>query len=406
MKVMFVTNEYPPYIYGGAGVHVEYLSKELAKLMEVEVRSFHDQHYQDGNLKVDGTTPDASLFKACPKELASPLKAFYEGLVFAGEDMTTDIAHCHTWYAHFAGILAKMLYGIPLVITVHSLEPLRPWKREQLGRGYDVSSWVEKTALEMADSVIAVSQSTKDDILRLFPKIDPAKVSIIYNGIDVNQYNEVENTEVLQKFGIRTDKPYVLFVGRMTRQKGLLYLLKAASKLDPEAQLVLCAGDADTPEMKAELEGMVNSLKQVRSGIVWIPEMVSREEAIALYSQATVFCCPSIYEPFGIINLEAMACNTPVVASAVGGIKEVVVNGETGFLIDADLSDEAPHDPKDGDAFAQRLADAINILIRDPSLAKKMGQAGRQRVEKYFSWQSIALQTKELYAKLIENNKK
>lgn len=406
MKALFITNEYPPYIYGGAGVHVEYLSKELAKLMQVEVRSFHDQKLEEGNLTVDGTTPDASLFQACPKELASPLKAFYEGLVFAGKGMDADVAHCHTWYAHFAGLLAKMLYGIPLVVTVHSLEPLRPWKREQLGRGYDVSSWVEKTALEMADAVIAVSTSTREDVLRLFPKIDPDKVSIIYNGIDVNQYKEIEDTAVLQKFGIRTDKPYVLFVGRMTRQKGLLYLLKAASKLDPEAQLVLCAGDADTPEMKAELEGMVASLKQIRSGVVWIPEMVSREEAIALYSQATVFCCPSIYEPFGIINLEAMACSTPVVASAVGGIKEVVVDGETGFLVDPELSDKPPHDPKDAEDFAARLAEKINLLIRDPALAKKMGQAGRLRVEKQFSWQSIARQTKELYAKLIEANKK
>lgn len=406
MKALFITNEYPPYIYGGAGVHVEYLSKELAKLMQVEVRSFHDQKLEDGNLVVEGTTPDASLFQACPKELASPLKAFYEGLVFAGKGMDADVAHCHTWYAHFAGLLAKMLYGIPLVVTVHSLEPLRPWKREQLGRGYDVSSWVEKTALEMADAVIAVSTSTREDVLRLFPKIDPDKVSIIYNGIDVNQYKEVEDTAVLQKFGIRTDKPYVLFVGRMTRQKGLLYLLKAAAKLDPDAQLVLCAGDADTPEMKAELEGMVASLKQIRSGVVWIPEMVSREEAIALYSQAAVFCCPSIYEPFGIINLEAMACSTPVVASAVGGITEVVVDGETGFLVDPELSDEPPHDPKDADAFASRLAEKINLLIQDPALAKKMGQAGRLRVEKQFSWQSIARQTKDLYAKLIEANKK
>ena len=406
MKALFITNEYPPHIYGGAGVHVEYLSKELAKLMQVEVRSFHDQKLEEGNLVVDGTTPDASLFQACPKELASPLKAFYEGLVFAGKGMDADVAHCHTWYAHFAGLLAKMLYGIPLVVTVHSLEPLRPWKREQLGRGYDVSSWVEKTALEMADAVIAVSTSTREDVLRLFPKIDPDKVSIIYNGIDVNQYKEIENTAVLQKFGIRTDKPYVLFVGRMTRQKGLLYLLKAASKLDPDAQLVLCAGDADTPEMKAELEGMVDSLKQIRSGVVWIPEMVSREEAIALYSQAAVFCCPSIYEPFGIINLEAMACSTPVVASAVGGIKEVVVDGETGFLVDPELSDKPPHDPSNPEDFAARLAEKINLLIRDPSLAKKMGQAGRLRVEKQFSWQSIARQTKELYAKLIEANKK
>ena len=401
MKVMFVTNEYPPHIYGGAGVHVEYLSKELAKLMEVEVRSFHDQHSKDGNLSVNGTTPDASLFKGCPKELTSPLKAFYNGLVFSGEGIDADIAHCHTWYAHFAGILAKMLYGIPLVVTVHSLEPLRPWKREQLGRGYDVSSWVEKTALEMADAIIAVSQSTKDDILRLFPKVDPSRVKIIYNGIDVNQYKEVEETEVLNKYGIRTDKPYVLFVGRMTRQKGLLYLLKAAGKIDSDTQLVLCAGDADTPEMKEELEGLVNSVKQSRTDVIWIPEMLSREETIALYSQAAVFCCPSIYEPFGIINLEAMACSTPVVASAVGGIKEVVVDGETGYLVDPDLSEEPPQDPKDGEVFASRLAESINKLIRDPLLAKKMGQAGRQRVEKLFSWQSIALQTKELYQQLL-----
>ena len=295
-----------------------------------------------------------------------------------------------------------MLYGIPLVVTVHSLEPLRPWKREQLGRGYDVSGWVEKTALEMADAVVAVSQSTKDDVLRLFPKIDPARVSIIYNGIDVNQYHEVEDASVLQKYGIRTDKPYVLFVGRMTRQKGLLYLLKAAAKLDADAQLVLCAGDADTPEMKAELEGLVASLKQSRSDVVWIPGMLSREETIALYSQAAVFCCPSIYEPFGIINLEAMACGTPVVASAVGGIKEVVVHGETGYLVDPELSDVAPHDPVDPDGFAQRLADAMNGLIRDPVAAKKMGQAGRRRVEKYFSWQSIAHQTKDLYQKILD----
>ena len=219
----------------------------------------------------------------------------------------------------------------------------------------------------------------------------------------MNQYHEVEDEDVLQKYGIRTDKPYILFVGRMTRQKGLLYLLKAAAKLDTDAQLVLCAGDADTPEMKAELEGLVASLKQSRSGVVWIPEMLSREETIALYSQAAVFCCPSIYEPFGIINLEAMACGTPVVASAVGGIKEVVVDGETGFLVDPELSDKAPHDPVDGEAFAERLAESINTLIRDPSLAKKMGQAGRLRVEKLFSWQSIAYQTKELYKKLLEN---
>lgn len=407
MKVMFVTKEYPPHIYGGAGVHVEYLSKELSRIMDVEVRCFfEDANGKKDNIDIAGIKPNRDLFKDCPQQLVSPLEAAYDALAFAGKNVTADIVHCHTWYAHFAGIVAKLLYGIPLVVTVHSLEPLRPWKREQLGRGYDMSSWVEKTALEMADAVIAVSTSTKEDVMRLFPRIDEKKISIIYNGIDINQYKEVEDHAVLSKYGIRADKPYVLFVGRMTRQKGLKYLLKAAKKVDEDAQIVLCAGEADTPEMKAELEGMVEELKKTRSNVVWIPTMISREEAIALYSQATVFCCPSIYEPFGIINLEAMACSTPVVASAVGGIKEVVVDGETGYLIEPELSDKFPYDPVDGDAFGDRLADGINKLIRDPALAKKMGQAGRLRVEKHFSWQSIALQTKELYAKLIEQNKK
>ena len=400
MRIMFMTNEYPPNIYGGAGVHVEYLSKELAKIAEVEVRSFHDQSFVDGHLTVRGTKVDSGQFAGCPVPLISPLRALSTGLAFNGQGINADIVHCHTWYAHFGGILAKLLYGTPLVVTVHSLEPLRPWKREQIGRGYELSSWVEKTALEMADAVIAVSKSTSDDVLKLFD-VDPKKIHVIANGIDTDEYRHVKRPDVLTRFGIDYGGPYVLFVGRMTRQKGLLYLLRAIDQIDPQVQIVLCAGESDTPALQAELEGMVSELQSRRPGIIWIPEMVERSTTIALYSHAAVFCCPSIYEPFGIINLEAMACGTPVVGSAVGGIPEVVVDGETGILVDVGLSDRPPHDPTDADAFVARLADGINRLALDQDLARQMGEAGRQRVIDHFSWRSIANQTLALYKTLI-----
>lgn len=407
MRVMYMTNEYPPHIYGGAGVHVEYLSKEMAQLagVKVEVRSFQEQQetLAQGKLVINGTKVDSSVFAGCPKELLSPLKAFYTGLVFNGQGIDADLVHCHTWYAHFGGLMAKILYGIPLVITVHSLEPLRPWKREQLGRGYDLSSWIEKTALENADAVIAVSKSTKDDVLKYFPQIDPSKIAVIYNGIDVNEYKPTLDQTILEKYGINPHKPFVLFVGRMTRQKGFYYLLKAAPYLNQELQLVLCAGDADTPAMQQELETMVHELQQKREGVIWIPEMVSRPTAICFYSHAQVFCCPSIYEPFGIINLEAMACGTPVVGSAVGGIKEVVVDGETGYLIDPELASEPPHDPKNAELFAQKMAAAINKIADDKVLAKTLGANGRKRVEAIFSWQGIAKKTCSLYENLIKN---
>ncbi|MBF0561510.1 MAG: glycogen synthase [Alphaproteobacteria bacterium] len=399
MRVMLMTNEYPPNIYGGAGVHVEYLSRELAKLTPVEVRSFQEQDFTPGQLRVLGTKFDGSGFAGCPKELLSPLKALATGLAFNGQGINADVVHCHTWYAQFGGILAKILYGIPLVITVHSLEPLRPWKREQIGRGYDLSSWIEKTALEMADAVIAVSKSTREDILRLF-NVDPERVPVLPNGIDTDEYQKVENRAVLDQYGIDPAKPYVLFVGRMTRQKGLYYLLQAIPQLDANIQVVLCAGESDTPELQRELEAMVAGLKSHRPGIIWIPEMVKRQTTIALYSQAAVFCCPSIYEPFGIINLEAMACNTPVVGSKVGGIAEVVVDGETGFLIDAKLSDKMPHDPTDPDGFAAAMAEAINRLARNPALRDAMGAKGRERVLQNYSWTSIAHQTLALYKSL------
>ncbi len=400
MRALFLTNEYPPNIYGGAGVHVEYLSKELAKLIPLEVRSFHEQAFTEGQLTVQGTKIDGSAYAGGPKGFVSPLKALSTCLSFNGQGIDADLVHCHTWYTHFGGILAKLLYGVPFVLTVHSLEPLRPWKREQLGRGYDLSSWVERTALTMADAVVAVSRSTRDDVLRLFD-VAPERVPIIPNGIDVDEYKAVEAPDVMDRFGIDRARPYVLFVGRMTRQKGLLYLLKAIEGLNPAMQVVLCAGESDTPELQRELEGMVADLRGRREGIVWIPEMVSRQTTIALYSHATVFCCPSIYEPFGIINLEAMACNTPVVGSAVGGITEVVVDGETGFLVDAGLSPEPPFDPSDGDGFAGRMAEAINRFAAAPELSREMGAKGRARVEEIYSWSSIAAQTLTLYEKLV-----
>ena len=399
MRIMVMTNEYPPHIYGGAGVHVEYLSKELAKLASVEVRSFHDQAYVEGGLAVRGTKIETTHFAGCPVPFVSPLKALATCLAFNGQGIDADVVHCHTWYAQFGGILAKILYGIPLVITTHSLEPLRPWKQEQIGRGYELSKWVEKTAIEMADAVVAVSSSTRDDVLRLFD-VDAAKVHVILNGVDTEEYKPVNKPDMLVPLGIDVDRPFVLFVGRMTRQKGLYYLLKAVDYIDPAIQIVLCAGDSDTPSLQEELEAMVSDLRSRREGVVWIPEMVSRRTTVALYSHATVFCCPSIYEPFGIINLEAMACGTPVVATAVGGIPEVVADGETGFLIDAKLSAVPPHDPSDADGLARALADAINRFGADPELKRRMGDAGRRRVVEQFSWEKIAKQTLALYESL------
>lgn len=399
MRIMVMTNEFPPHVYGGAGVHVEYLSKELAKLASVEVRSFHDQAYVEGGLTVRGTKIETSHFGGCPVPFVSPLKALATCLAFNGQGIDADVVHCHTWYAQFGGILAKILYGVPLVITTHSLEPLRPWKHEQIGRGYELSKWVEKSAIEMADAVVAVSSSTRDDVLRLFD-VNPAKVHVILNGVDTEEYKPVKKPQVLVPLGIDVDRPFVLFVGRMTRQKGLYYLLKAIDFIDPKIQIVLCAGGSDTPSLQEELESLVMDLRSRREGVVWIPEMVSRRTTVALYSHATVFCCPSIYEPFGIINLEAMACGTPVVATAVGGIPEVVADGETGFLIDAGLSQVPPHDPSDADGLARSLADAINRFGADPDLKRRMGEAGRRRVVEQFSWETIARQTLALYESL------
>ncbi len=398
VKVLFLTNEYPPHIYGGAGVHVGYLSRELAKTMAVEVRCFGDQRIEDGNLRVIGFELDMANF-TCPRRLRSAFGAVRRCTDFNTMNIDADVVHCHTWYSHFGGILAKKNYGLPLVITVHSLEPLRPWKREQLAGGYDFSLWVEKTALEMADAIIAVSKATKQDTERLF-EVDPARVHVIHNGIDLNQYRRIDAVGALQHYGIDPLKPYVLFVGRIARQKGLHHFLRAIDFMDRDFQVVLCAAVPDTPELAQEVETAMERARGQRNGIIWINEMVDQQATCELYSHAAVFVCPSIYEPFGIINLEAMACETAVVASAVGGIEEVVVEGETGFLIPIEQMKESPFEAINPEKFARDIATRVNELMKDPGLRERFGKAGRKRAEEYFGWRAIAEKTKALYETL------
>ena len=399
MKTLFFTREFPPYVYGGAGVHVEYLAAELSKLMKVEIRSFGDQNTSEGNLTVKGFPYENPLFDSTDSKLKAVFQTLNTGLLMNTDFIDADIVHCHTWYSHFAGIVAKLCYGIPLVITTHSLEPLRPWKREQLGRGYDASTWIEKTAIEMADALIAVSEETKEDVLKYF-NVEEKKVKVIYNGINLQQYITTSESETLDEYHIDKTKPYVLFVGRITRQKGIIHLVNAIKYIDENTQIVLCAGAPDTKEIGLEMELAVNEIKKTRKNVIWIDKMLEKKQVIQLYSHAAVFCCPSIYEPFGIINIEAMACNTAVVASAVGGIKEVVVNGETGILVPVEQQTEAPFEPVNPDKFARDLADGINNVINNPTLRNSMAQKGRKRVEEYFDWISIAKQTEQLYKSL------
>ncbi len=398
MKVLFLTNEYPPHIYGGAGVHVGYLSRELAKTIAVEVRCFGNQHLEEGNLKVIGFELDTSNF-TCPKPLRSAFGAVRRCTDFNTTNIDSDLVHCHTWYSHFGGMLAKKNYGLPLVITVHSLEPLRPWKREQLAGGYEFSLWVEKTALEMADAIIAVSGATKHDIDRLF-NVDPARVHVIHNGVDLDQYRKVDSTGALKRYGIDLAKPYLLFVGRIARQKGFQHLVRAIQFMDRDFQIVLCAAAPDTPQLAEEMRVAVERAEAQRPGIIWIDEMVDQQTACEFYSHAAVFVCPSIYEPFGIINLEAMACETPVVATAVGGIKEVVVDGETGFLVPLEQMKESPFEAINPEKFARDIAQRVNELMRDRQLRERFGKAGRKRVVENFSWTAIAEKTKKLYETL------
>jgi starch synthase len=397
VKSLLLTNEYPPHIYGGAGVHVEFLSRELANLMDVEVRSFGDQKVDKPHLKVRGYPEPAGL--TAPDYLRPVFGAMGRDVAQASDNVDADVVHCHTWYTHLGGILIREGYQIPLVITVHSLEPLRPWKREQLHGGYDLSCWIEQTALGRADAVIAVSKGTREDILRVTPA-RPERVHVIHNGIDTTMYRHVADTTALRRYGIDPDRPYVLFVGRITRQKGIVHLARAVPRIDPSAQVVLCAGAPDTPEIAREMEEAVTAAERDRGGVVWIREMVPRDQVIQLYSHAAVFCVPSIYEPFGIINLEAMACGVPVVASAVGGIPEVVVEGETGVLVAVDIQ-PGQFEPVEPDRFSADLADAINRLLADPAERERMGRAGRERVEQHFAWPAIARQTADLYQSLL-----
>ncbi len=397
-KVALCTNEYPPNVYGGAGVHVEYLSRELAKLVAVEVRCFGDQDVDEGNLRVKGYGSWDEVKQNTDKRFTGALDAFARSLLMAKDTLDADVIHCHTWYTDMAGFLAKKLWGVPLVLTIHSLEPLRPWKVEQLGNGYHMSSWMEQTGIEGADAIIAVSQETRNDVLKFF-QIAPEKVHVIHNGIDLAQYRNHPATDALEQRGVDPSKPFVLFVGRITRQKGIIHLVNAIPHIDPSLQVVLCAGAPDTPEIGREMAERVAEVSAGRPNVIWIQEMLPREDVIQFYSQAAVFCCPSVYEPFGIINLEAMACETAVVASAIGGIPEVVVPDETGLLVDLPLK-PGTFDPIDPERYSRDLAAAINQVVLNPALRETMGKNGRRRVEEHFSWTAIAQRTLDLYRSL------
>ncbi|GAA0594022.1 glycogen synthase [Craurococcus roseus] len=399
-KVALFTKEYPPHVYGGAGVHVEYLAAALAKRAFVEVRCFGDQRSGDGaNPEVRGYPQWDETARNTDTRFVGAVDAYARSLAMAKDRLDADVVHCHTWYTDMAGLLASQLWGVPYVLTIHSLEPLRPWKVEQLGNAYHLSAWMERTAIERADAVIAVSRETREDVLRLFD-VPPGRVHVIHNGIDPEEYRRTEARRALDRHGIDPAKPFVLFVGRVTRQKGIMHLVNAIPRLDPDLQVVLCAGAPDTPEIGREMAEGVAAVAARRPGVVWIREMLPRPDVIQLYSHAAVFCCPSVYEPFGIINLEAMACETAVVASAVGGIPEVVVPGETGLLVDPGLK-PGTFDPADPAAFSARLADAINALARDPALRARFGANGRHRVEAHFSWDAIARSTLDLYRSLL-----
>ncbi len=399
MRALILTNEFPPEIYGGAGVHVDELTRHLRDLIELDVRTFGTAAADDPGWRVRGYPPAHDVTDADPR-LGPLFAALSRDIGMVADPVSADVVHVHTWYTHLAGILARLAYGIPLVLTVHSLEPLRPWKREQLGGGYDVSSWVERTAIETADAVIAVSQGTRADVLRLFD-VDPMRVHVIHNGIDAEFYHPDPATDALERYGVDPTVPYVLFVGRITRQKGIIHLVRAIEHLDPGIGVVLCAGQPDTPEIGREMAEGVRVAQAARPNVVWIGEMVSREAARQLYSHAAAFCCPSVYEPFGIINLEAAACETPVVASAVGGIPEVVVDGETGLLVPVELRDDDPMSPIDPDRFERNLAGAINALMADAPAREVMGKAARLRAVERFSWTAIAAQTADLYRTVV-----
>jgi len=393
MRVDLLTKEYPPEIYGGAGVHVAELVKALRADIDVTVRCFGAPR----------TEPDTFAY-GVPAELAdanATLTTLGVDLQMAQDVQGADVVHSHTWYANGAGHIAKLLHGMPHVVTAHSLEPLRPWKAEQLGGGYRVSSWIEKTAFEAADAVIAVSGGMRADILRSYPALDESRVHVVYNGIDLDRWKPVDDRDTVRALGIDPDRPSVVFVGRITRQKGLPYLLRAAALLPPEVQLVLCAGAPDTPGILAEVTELVQALQKERSGVVWIDRLLPQPELSAVLTAGTVFVCPSVYEPLGIVNLEAMACGLPVVGTATGGIPEVVADGVTGRLVPIDQLSDGTGTPTDPDVFVADLARTLTEVVSDPALAAQMGRAGRVRAEEMFSWGQIAASTREIYAGLL-----
>jgi starch synthase len=405
MRISQLTNEYPPHVYGGAGVHIEYLARELARAEggahDVQVLCFGQQDEAQGNLRVQGVEPAVQLSARDPRH-ARLLDALVRDLAMVGAVDAPDVVHCHTWYAHLAGALARPLTGARLVLTTHSLEPHRPWKVEQLGRAYDVTTWIERTAYRNADGVVAVSAAMKEDVQNLYG-VAPERVRVIHNGIDPDEYQPRHDPDGLRALGVDPDVPMVLFVGRITRQKGILHLVRALRHLRPGMQVVLCAGAPDTKEIGEEMAALVDEVKRdAPVQVVWIPQMLPKAQVISLYSHADVFVCPSVYEPFGIINLEAMACETPVVASAVGGIPEIVVPGETGVLVPIEAEGGGLVEPRDPEAFSRALADAVNALMEDPERRAAMGQAARARVLAHFSWQAIAAQTLDFYRDLLE----
>ncbi|MGW6292182.1 glycogen synthase [Streptomyces sp. NPDC055058] len=380
MRVGLLTREYPPDVYGGAGVHVEFLARELASLVDLDVHCWGEGRAEG----VHRHRPWPALDGA-----NDALRTFSVDLAMTAALEGRDLVHSHTWYANLGGHLAKLLHGVPHVVTAHSLEPLRPWKAEQLGGGYALSSWAERTAVEAADAVIAVSGAMREDILACYPALDPGRVHIVHNGIDTALYRPDPGTEALDRIGLDRSRPYVLFVGRITRQKGVPHLLRAVRGIDPAAQVVLCAGAPDTPEIDREFRELYDELCRVREGVHWIPRMLPRPEVIQLLTHAAVFACPSVYEPLGIVNLEAMACGTPVVASRVGGIPEVVADGSTGVLVEVD------------DDFEAGLAGALDAVLGDPAAARRMGEAGRERAVGEFGWDAVARRTVRLYEEIL-----
>lgn len=389
LRVDLLTREYPPEVYGGAGVHVEYLARELRRLADVRVHCFGAPRAEPG---VTAYPEPAALAGA-----NAALRTMGVDLEMAAGAAGTDVVHSHTWYANLAGHTAKLLHGVPHVVTAHSLEPLRPWKAEQLGGGYALSSWCERTAFEAADAIIAVSAGMARDVLSAYPDVDPDRVRVVYNGIDTAQYAPDPGTDVLDRLGVDPARPSVVYVGRITRQKGLPYLLRAARELPADTQLVLLAGAPDTPQIAAEVEGLVAELRANRSGVVWIAEMLPKHEVIQVLTHATIFVCPSVYEPMGIVNLEAMACETAVVATATGGIPEVVADGETGLLVPIEQAADGSGTPLDPARFVADLAATINDLLADPKRTEEFGLAGRRRAVEHFSWDAIAQRTLDVY---------